>query len=82
MPCSCGPVTKNTRQLLCDVICLTQYTQHDNFLPRTLLMNIPFPPTSMRSCLGKLFRSYYIRLRMCAATASIDRIVLHASLTN
>ena len=44
--------------------------------------NVPFPPTSMRSCLGKLFRSYYIRLRMCAATASIDRIELHASLTN
>ena len=36
----------------------------------------------MRSCWGRLFRSYYIRLRMCAATASIDRIVLHASLTN
>ena len=33
-------------------------------------------------CLGKLFRSYYIRLRMCAATASIDRIGLHASRTN
>ena len=30
----------------------------------------------------RLFRSYYIRLRMCAATASIDRIELHASLTN
>ena len=41
-----------------------------------------FSPTSMRSFLGKLFRSYYIRLRMCAATASIDRIELHASLTN
>ena len=36
----------------------------------------------MRSCLGILFRSYHIRLRMCAATASIDRIELHASLTN
>ena len=47
-----------------------------------MLNNVPFPPTSMRSCLGKLFRSYYIRLRMCAATASIDRIELHASLTN
>ena len=68
--------------LLCDVIYLTQYTQRDNFLPRTLLNNVPFPPTSMRSCLGRLFRSYYIRLRMCAATASIDRIELHASLTN
>ena len=56
--------------------------QCDNFLPRTLLNNVPFPPTSMRSCLGRLFRSYYIRLRMCAATASIDRIELHASLTN
>ena len=40
----------------------------------------------MRSCLGKLFRSYYIRLRMCAATPSVDRIKrrikLHPSLTN
>ena len=81
--CSCGPVTKNTRQLLCDVIFLTSYTQHDKFLEKTLLSNnVPFPPTSMGSCLGKLFRSYYIRLRMCAATASIDRIELRASLTN
>ena len=36
----------------------------------------------MRSCLGILFRSYHIRLRMSAATASIDRIELHTSLTN
>ena len=68
--------------LLCDVIYLTQYTQHDNFLQRTLLKNVPFPATSMRSCLGKLFPSYYIRLGMCAATASIDRIELQASLTS
>ena len=27
--------------------------------------------------LGKLFQSYYIRLRMCTATASVDRIELH-----
>ena len=65
-----------TRQLLYDVIYLT------HFLQRTLLKNVTFSPSSMRSCLGKLFRSYYIRLRMCAATASIDRIELHASLTN
>ena len=32
--------------------------------------------------LGKLFQSYYIRLRMCTATASVDRIELHPSLTN
>ena len=53
-----------------------------HFLKEPCSNNVPFPPTSMRSCLGKLFRSYYIRLRMCAATASIDRIELHASLTN
>ena len=53
-----------------------------NFLKEPCANSVPFPPTSMRSCLGKLFRSYYIRLRMCAATASIDRIELHASLTN
>ena len=47
------------------------HTAWEFFLPRTLLNNVPFPPTSMRSCLGRLFRSYYIRLRMCAATASI-----------
>ena len=68
--------------LLCDVIYLTQYTQRDNFLQRTLLKNVPFPATSMCSCLGKLFPSYYIRLGMCAATASIDRIELQASLTS
>ena len=53
-----------------------------NFLKEPCANNVPFPPTSMRSCLGKLFRSYYIRFPMCAATASIDGIVLHASLTN
>ena len=40
-----------------------------------------FSPTSMRSSLGKLFWSYYIRLSMCAATASIDRIELRGPLT-
>ena len=53
-----------------------------NFLKEPCANNVSFPPTSMRSCLGKLFRSYYIRLRMCAATASLDRTELHASLTN
>ena len=32
-----------------------------------------FSPTTMRSFLGKLFRSYYIRLRMCAATPAIAK---------
>ena len=53
-----------------------------NFLKEPCANNVPFPPTSMRSCLGKLFRSYYIRFPMCAATVSIERIGLHASLTN
>ena len=53
-----------------------------NFLKETCSNKIPFPSTSMRSCLGKLFRSYYIRPRMCAATVLIDTIGLHASLTN
>ena len=44
-----------------------------NFLKEPCANNIPFPPTSMRSCLGKLFRSYYIRLRMCAATPTIEK---------
>ena len=53
-----------------------------HFLKEPCSNNVPFPPTSMRSCLGKLFRSYYIRLRMCTATTSVDRIELLASLTN
>ena len=53
-----------------------------NFLKEPCSNNVPFPPTSMRSCLGKLFRFYHIRLRKCAATASIDRIELHESLSN
>ena len=54
-----------------------------NFLKEPCANNVPFPPTSMRSCQwGKLFRSYYIRLRMCAAKASVDKTELHESLTN
>ena len=54
-----------------------------NFLTEPCANNVPFPSTSMRSCqLGKLFRSYYIRLRMCGATASVDKTELHESLTN
>ena len=45
----------------------------------TIFFKEPCSPTLFCS-LGKLFRSYYIRLRMCAAT-SIDRIELNASLT-
>ena len=54
-----------------------------NFLTEPCANNVPFPSTSMGSCqLGKLFRSYYIRLRMCGATASVDKTELHESLTN
>ena len=53
-----------------------------HFLKEPWANNAPFPSTWMRSCLAKLFRSYNIRLRMCAATASVDRTELHASLAN